>query len=500
MVSAGVVGVGLLTGCGDPVPPATVSYPFAHAGAPARPALQPPTQGPQPNPNGHGAVRFNLINGLLDGSPIYNGDFADPYAVHVGPTLYVYASDTVSAHIPVIAGGPSTDFAGTYLGDALPTLPSWTAPGLQWAPAVWARPDGTYVMYYSTPDSAPSRSCVLTAHRAHVTDGLCYLAWSTDSRQCLSRAVATSPAGPFVDDSTGPFICPRKQGGAIDPSVFVAADGTPYLLWKSDGNGYGLPTIIYSQRLTADGLATAGPPHRLIGATQRWEGDLVEGPSMVEADGHYWLFYSANAWDTSHYAIGVARCASVAGPCHKPFDHPWLSTADDASHDQGPGGEEFVDVGGLVWVVHHGWLPGQAGTPGGQRRLYVDLLTFADSGGLPQLAPGPLAAALADVVDTFSLPGSAPGASTDPQRTYVDDVRHSASSYAKEPAPALLALARSTCTSLGQPGSGDRLVAGVLRRGTNPLGRAVPVAFAVQQLCPQYLEGLMGQVDRALYG
>jgi hypothetical protein len=473
------------------------TYGRASAGEPPRP----PTKGPQPNPNGHGSVHLNVINGLLDGSPIYNGDFADPAAIHVGLDVYIYASDTVTAHIPVLEASPTSDYIGTYLGDALPTLPSWTAPGLQWAPAVWARPDGTYVMYYATPDTAPSPSCVTAAHKARVTGGLCFLAWHTDSRQCISRAVATSPAGPFVDDSTGPFICPRAQGGAIDPSVFVDTDGTPYLLWKSDGNGYGLPTVIYSQPLTADGLATAGPPHRLIGATQPWEGKLVEGPSMIYGGGVYWLFYSANDWDTSHYAIGIARCASVVGPCTKPLETPWLSTTNDPSHDQGPGGQEFVDLGGFVWMVHHGWLPGQAGTPNGQRRLYVSLVTLDGPGHRPALAPGSLAAGLADVVDGASIPGHP----TNPQEAYLDLIRHSISSYAHRSDQALLALGQQTCDTLASAGgggsgeAGEKLVASVLRRGSDPLGAAIPVAYAVEELCPQYFEGVRAQVQKALY-
>ena len=46
-------------------------------------------------------------------------------------------------------------FKGQYLGDALPQLPKWTVTGFQWAPSVWADPNGTYVMYYSTPATIP---------------------------------------------------------------------------------------------------------------------------------------------------------------------------------------------------------------------------------------------------------------------------------------------------------------------------------------------------------
>ena len=51
----------------------------------------------------------------------------------------------------------STGFAGHYLGDALPALPKWTVSGYQWAPSVWARPDGTFVLYYLDPGHRPAQ-------------------------------------------------------------------------------------------------------------------------------------------------------------------------------------------------------------------------------------------------------------------------------------------------------------------------------------------------------
>ena len=191
--------------------------------------------------------------------------------------------------------------------------------------------------------------------------------------------MATSPAGPFTDDSDAPFICPLAQGGAIDPSIFVD-QGTPYLLWKADGDCCGLPTTIYSQPLSADGLSTAGRAVAMITDDQAWENHIVEGPSMVQVGSTYELFYSANDWDTSHYSVGIALCHSVQGPCTKPLDHAWMTSAQAYS---GPGGQEFFEFRGGLWMVHHGFLPGQAGTPGGQRRLYLDLLQYHGSDPIP---------------------------------------------------------------------------------------------------------------------
>lgn len=298
------------------------------------------------------------MRGLLIGAPIYDGDFADPFALRGDQRVYVYATNTTSANIPVLELVDGDTSTANYLGDALPQLPGWTTKGKQWAPSVWALDDGTFVMHYATWDNA-------------------------GQKQCISAATADSPGGPFTDNSTGPLICPLDQGGAIDPSIFVdesASPSVPYLVWKSDGNCCGLPTKIYSQQIAADGLSTAGPAHELISDTQTWEKGIVEGPSMVLDQGTYFLFYSANDWDTADYAIGVATCTSVTGPCTKPQDKPW---EDSSKLSQGPGGQEFFNSTGGVWMVRHGWLPGQAGTPDGQRRLYLDLLEFHDAGALP---------------------------------------------------------------------------------------------------------------------
>ncbi|MEX0768494.1 MAG: glycoside hydrolase family 43 protein, partial [Microthrixaceae bacterium] len=282
-----------------------------------------------------------------------------PFALAEPDALYVYATNTVNVNIPVIQILKNKLFKAQYLGDALPKLPAWTVKGFQWAPSVWAAPDDSFVMYYTTPSST-----------------------GFGNKQCISRATSRDPAGPFVDDSTSAFICPLSQGGAIDPSVFVDTNNSLYLIWKTDGNCCDLPTVIYAQPLTADGLSIAGPAVELITASQPWEDNLVEGPAMIRKGETYYLFYSANQWDTTSYAIGAATCTSVTGPCTKPEEKPWMKSS---AFSKGPGGQEFFESAGKpgIWMVHHGWLPNEAGTPGGQRRLYLNKLSFVAGETLP---------------------------------------------------------------------------------------------------------------------
>ncbi len=440
------------------------------------------TKGPiGTNPAKAQGVKLTILSGLLQGEPIYNGDFADPYALYDGDTVYTYATGTTdgpdakAAHIPVIAITRSTGFAGHYLGDALPTLPKWTVSGYQWAPSVWARPDGTFVMYYSTPATNPI-NCIYK-----VTNPGCTVTTNgPNTAMCVSRATSTSPSGPFVDDSSSPFICPYQQGGAIDPSIYIRSDGTPWLLWKSDGDCCNQPTYIYSQQLSSDGLSTVGLPHLLIGATQAWEGGLVEAPSMIKEGSVYWLFYSANLWGTPDYSIGIAACTSVTGPCAKPLDRAWHTSTNNAL-GQGYGGSEFFQTGTLIWMVHHGLVPGETGNYA-ERRLYVDLVVFPPS-GLPEVAARAPAAAMADA----ELYYEDPSLPKQPQKAYTHLVSTVPvpGAFAGVSAQKAIGLGELACTGLSHHDDSSQLVASLSDRGLDDFESYVVTEFAAQYLCPK---------------
>ena len=467
--------------------------PTVRAGQPFVTPGHQPTQGPVgPNPSKAHGIQLSVLRGLLHGEPIFNGDFADPFALLVGDSVYAYATTTTGgphlapAHIPVIAITRATGFAGHYLGDALPTLPSWTVPGYQWAPSVWARPDGTYVLYYSTPATHPincvakptSSGCVETTH-------------GPNTAMCISRATSTSPAGPFVDDSSSAFVCPYTQGGAIDPSIYVRSDGTPWLLWKSDGDCCNLPTYIYSQQLSPDGLSAVGSPHELIGATQAWEGGLVEAPSMIKETSVYWLFYSANLWGTPNYSIGIAACTSVTGPCAKPLDRAW-HTSTDSANGQGYGGSEFFQTGDLIWMVHHGLVPGQTGDYA-HRRLYVDLLVFPTS-GLPRVATRSAAAATAEA----TLYAGDPALPTQPRQAFLDLIRTVPGSFGDDGNASAVRDGELACADLARQEDAAQIVRSLATRDLTTFEAYVVSEFAAEYLCPSEVPHITSNMQQAL--
>lgn len=96
----------------------------------------------------------------------------------------------------------------------------------------------------------------------------------------------------------------------IDATMFLDRDGTRYLIWKDDIQGT-LTKRISIGRLSADGLSRVGPATQILHVTLPWEGNSVEGPSMLYRNGLYYLFYSGNLYTANgHYAVGVARATS----------------------------------------------------------------------------------------------------------------------------------------------------------------------------------------------
>jgi beta-xylosidase len=194
-------------------------------------------------------------------------------------------------------------------------------------------------------------------------------------RQCISIATSITPGGPYVDDSSGPFICQLDHGGSIDPAPFVAPGGTPYLVWKSDDNAINNPTSLWAQQLSADGHPLVGAPARLLTEDHPWQLPAVEGPSMIAVSGSYYLFYGASRWDTANAAIGYATCSSPLGGCVDASATPWM-----ASHGAavGPGGPVlFVDRAGVTRIAYHAWTGGVGYRNGGVRSLWIDAVSFA---------------------------------------------------------------------------------------------------------------------------
>jgi beta-xylosidase len=285
------------------------------------------------------------------------GDFPDPCLIRADNAYYAYATNAGAVNVQVMVSADLTSWHS--LGDALPTLPSWAQRGNTWAPAVIQIGD-RFVMYYTVRE--PTRA-----------------------RQCISVATASAPEGPFVDERRAPLLYQLERGGSIDPCPFIDDGGDMYLVWKSDDNAIGRPSSLWGQQLAANGLTLLGAPVSLLVHDQAWEDPLIEAPSLVVSERTYYLFYSANWWESDRYGIGFAMAVAPLGPYTKAtLVGPWMASDGTVS---GPGGQDFCPDGkGGLLMAYHGWRPGQVGyVQGGARSLHIASVGFVD--GLPVLNP-----------------------------------------------------------------------------------------------------------------
>ncbi|HEY5944244.1 MAG TPA: glycoside hydrolase family 43 protein [Kofleriaceae bacterium] len=208
--------------------------------------------------------------------------------------------------------------------------------------------------------------------------------WSargSDGKLAIGAASADDPLGPYT--ALAQPIVPATTVGLIDATAFVA-NGTAYLAWKEDGNAQSAPTPIRARQLAANGLSLTGGMQTLITNTLAWEGNLVEGPFVVEHGGMFYLFYSGNAYYDGRYAVGVARASSPLGPYTKAAA-PIVVTG---GAWVGPGHNSVVDgPGGDSYLVYHAWQLGHVNGPGDSRKVLVDQLVWRD--GWPALPGGP---------------------------------------------------------------------------------------------------------------
>ncbi len=282
----------------------------------------------------------------ISAAPVYAGDFPDPSVVLVGGRYWAYSTGSGGRNLQVMSSPDLTTW--TRPVDPLPVLPSWARPGLTWAPGVLPR-TGLFMMYYTVRDARLGR-------------------------QCVSVATSPVPEGPFADTSSGPLVCQVSNGGSIDPSPIVTSTGT-YLLWKSDDNALGRRTHLWSQRLSDDGRSLVGSRSLLLSQDLPWQGPVIEGPSMVEVGGLYYLFYGANAWDSAEASIGFAWCLSPLGPCiNASILGPWMASHGTALGPSGP--HVFVDPSGATRLAYHAWTGAVGYHNGGVRSLWVDTLRF----------------------------------------------------------------------------------------------------------------------------
>ena len=103
-------------------------------------------------------------------------------------------------------------FNFTQQGWVFLTKPAWAVQNF-WAPEMHII-GHSYVVYYTARDST--------------------------GQLCIGVAYSDKPTGPFIDK--GVPLLRNATEGVIDATIYRFANGTTYLIYKTDGNAHGKPT------------------------------------------------------------------------------------------------------------------------------------------------------------------------------------------------------------------------------------------------------------------
>ncbi len=252
---------------------------------------------------------------------VMRGDHADPTVVKIGDTYW--ASATTSNWFPAYPLLSSKDLVNWKSnGYVFNTIPAW-ADYYFWAPEI-SYENGKVYIYYA----------------AHKKGG----------NLCLAVASADKPEGPYTDHGT--LMC--ELAGSIDAFTMRDENGKLYMIWKEDGNSINKPTPIWAQQMNEERTALIGEKKELFRNDKGWEGNLVEGVSMIKRGDYYYAFYAAAGCCGREctYQTGIARSKTLLGPWEKYSKNPILTNDNEWKC---PGHGTPIEKDGKYYFLYHAY-------------------------------------------------------------------------------------------------------------------------------------------------
>lgn len=328
-------------------------------------------------------------------TPVSAFPFADPDTIATGTRYVTYGTTSplgvgdcgksvwgAKYYVPYMVHGSGESISlgvctDEDSGDAMPAGPgAWAekSRGI-WAPSV-VKHGGRFILFYAATKKGTSTAA------------------NPEGQKCIGKAFADGARGPFVD--AGEFACPPNGRWALDPDAFVDG-GQLYVVYRDDNVNSFPQTGISVVAADKNGAANWATRRTLLFSTDlSWESvssahNTIENPSMMKiGDGHWYLFFSGNDWNTRRYATGIAdcgtsplpaaRCSQTQGTGHSYFGYQPSATSPEKGlpyNKMGPGGMSlFRTFGGKARVIWH-FIDKESDAP--SRHAIVGELSF--SGG-----------------------------------------------------------------------------------------------------------------------
>lgn len=178
-----------------------------------------------------------------------------------------------------------------------------------------------------------------------------YLTYTADEH----IAVGTSfRLGEKFTQKTTESIDPSEKN--IDSYIFKDEDGKYYLYHVRFNKGNYLWVGEFD---IEKGKIISGTLKQCFTNTEPWETSpvyksvpIMEGPSVIKKNGVYYLFYSANHFESVDYAVGYATSSSPYGPWEKYPGNPIIHRT--IVHENGSGhGDLFFDKDNNPFYIYH---------------------------------------------------------------------------------------------------------------------------------------------------
>lgn len=276
--------------------------------------------------------------------PAIAGLYADPNLVHLDGRYYLYpTTDGTEGWAATAFEAFSSDDLETWTAEgevfSVARDTDW-ADGKAWAPAAIGR-NGLYYLYFSAEEN-------------------------------IGVAVSSSPTGPFVDSGAPLVASGAFEGTAIDPSIFIDDDETPYLLW---GN-----SVAHIVQLNED-MVSFDPSTE----TSWVPTGFCEAAWIHRRGDTYYLSWSENDTRDPDYRVRYATSHSVRGPW---TDRGVLVEKSEELGVLGTGHHSILRIPSTdEWVLayHRFAIPGGSGY---RREIALDALVHADDGTILPVRPG----------------------------------------------------------------------------------------------------------------
>ena len=260
--------------------------------------------------------------GQTSGNPLFGGWYADPEAVVLGHTFWIFPTYSAAYDKQVFFDAFSSDdlVKWTKHESILDTSAVKWAKRAMWAPSVIEK-NGKYFFFFGANDIQ-----------------------NNDAAGGIGVAVSDLPGGPYRDYLGKPLISKFYNGAQpIDQFAFRDSDGKYYLIY---GGWKHCNIVKLKDDLTGIEPLPDGTLFREI-----TPGGYVEGPFMLIRKGKYYFMWSEGGWTGPDYCVAYAVSDSPFGP----FKRVGKILEQDSTIARGAGHHSVIHVPGTddYYIVYH---------------------------------------------------------------------------------------------------------------------------------------------------